>query len=258
MRGKILLKSERDLATMRAAGRLVAEALHELSCQVRPGVTTYELDRVAYLFLRERGATPSFKGYKGYPATICASVNEEVVHGIPHPRRVLREGDIVGLDLGAKLNGFHADAAVTVPVGQVSEEARRLLDVTQAALWKGLEQARASARLHDVSRAIQRHVESHGFAIVREMVGHGIGREMHEEPQVPNYVSPEHDDPILREGMTLAVEPMVNAGTGGIEVLGDKWTVVTQDRSLSAHFEHTVAVTRRGPRILTLRDEAEG
>jgi methionyl aminopeptidase len=255
MGGQIVLKSERELEAMRAAGRVVADALDELTRMVRPGVSTHDLDRFAFDFLRRRGAAPSFKGYRGYPATICASVNEEVVHGIPNPRRVLREGDIVGIDLGARLKGLHADAAVTVPVGTVSEEAQRLLEVTRAALWRGLEEARLSARLRAVSSAIQNYVESHGYAVVREMVGHGIGRQMHEGPQVPNYVSPEHDDPVLREGMTLAVEPMVNAGTAAIEVLGDNWTVVTQDRRLSAHFEHTVAITRRGPRVLTLRDE---
>jgi methionyl aminopeptidase len=255
MAGGILLKSERDLERMRAAGRVVADALYELSRRVQPGVTTHELDDFAYQFVRRRGAQPSFKGYRGYPATLCVSVNEEVVHGIPNRRRVLREGDIVGIDLGAKLRGFHADAAVTVPVGRVSEEAERLLAVTQAALWEGICRARSGGRLLEVSAAIERYVERHGFAIVRSMVGHGIGRSMHEEPQVPNYVGTGHDNPVLQEGMTLAVEPMVNAGSAEIEVLEDEWTVVTQDRRLSAHFEHTVAITARGPRILTLRDE---
>jgi methionyl aminopeptidase len=251
----VVLKSERELEAMAAAGRIVAGALHELSRRIGPGVSTYDLDCWAYDFLRRRGASPSFKGYRGYPATICASVNEEVVHGIPSRRRVLREGDIIGIDVGARLRGFHADAAVTVAVGHVSEEAGRLLEVTRGALWKGLDQARSGRRLHEISGAIQRYVESHGFTVVREMVGHGIGRAMHEEPQVPNYVSPEHDDPLLREGMTFAVEPMVNVGVPEIEVLPDQWTVRTRDRRLSAHFEHTVAVTRDGPRILTLGEE---
>jgi len=255
MSGRVRLKSGRDLEAMRAAGRVVAGALHLLEQHVRPGVTTGELDCLALDLVRQRGACPSFKGYHGFPGTICASVNEEVVHGIPDRCRVLREGDIVGIDLGAKLHGFHADAAVTLPVGQISAEARHLLEVTNTALWKGLAEARPGARLRDVSAAIQQHVEAHGLAIVREMVGHGIGRQMHEPPQVPNYVSPEHDDPVLREGMTFAVEPMVNLGTAEIEILADQWTVVTRDRCLSAHFEHTVAVTRQGPRILTLWDE---
>jgi methionyl aminopeptidase len=255
--GGAILKSERDLEAMRAAGQVVAGALHELSERISPGVSTFDLDCWAFDFLRRRGASPSFKGYRGFPATICASVNEEVVHGIPSRRRVLQEGDIIGIDVGARLRGFHADAAVTVAVGRVSEEARRLLEVTRAALWQGLEQARPGRRLHEISGAIQRHVESHGFTIVREMVGHGIGRAMHEEPQVPNYISPEHDDPLLREGMTFAVEPMVNLGAAEIEVLPDNWTVRTRDGRLSAHFEHTVAVTRDGPRILTLREEGD-
>jgi len=252
MAGKIVLKSERDLATMRQAGQLVARALEALKEKIRPGVSTAELDRFAFDFLTRFGATPSFKGYHGYPASLCVSINEEVVHCVPKPTRLLREGDIVGLDLGARLRGFHGDAALTVGVGTVDAEAQRLLEVTEAALWKGIEKVQLGNTLSDVSRAIQQHVEAHGFSVVREMVGHGIGRNLHEEPQVPNYEAPEHDNPTLREGMTLAIEPMVNAGGTEIEVMPDKWTVVTKDRSLSAHFEHTVAVTRRGPAILTL------
>jgi len=252
MAGKIVLKSERDLATMRQAGQLVARALEALKEKIRPGVNTAELDRFAFDFLTRFGATPSFKGYHGYPASLCVSINEEVVHCVPKPTRLLREGDIVGLDLGARLRGFHGDAALTVGVGSVDAEAQRLLEVTEAALWKGIEKVQVGNTLRDVSPAIQQHVEAHGFSVVREMVGHGIGRNLHEEPQVPNYEAPEHDNPTLREGMTLAIEPMVNAGGTDIEVMPDKWTVVTKDRSLSAHFEHTVAVTRRGPAILTL------
>jgi methionyl aminopeptidase len=251
MAEKIFLKSERDLRTMRAAGRIVAETLAELEAAVQPGVTTQELDRLAFAALSRRGAYPSFKGYHGYPASICASINDEVVHGIPRVERVLRQGDIIGIDLGAHYRGFHADSAITVPVGPVSEATQRLLEVTRQALWEGIEQAQVGKRLQDISAAIQAHVEGHGFSIVREMVGHGIGRSMHEEPQVPNYVSPEQANPILRESMTLAIEPMVNAGGPGIEVLPDMWTVVTADHGLSAHFEHTVAITRRGPWILT-------
>jgi methionyl aminopeptidase len=249
---KIVLKSDRDLAAMRKAGRLVAHALEALRERVRPGVSTAELDRFAYDYLTRHEAWPSFKGYHGYPASLCTSINEEVVHCIPNPARILREGDIVGLDLGARLGGFHGDAALTVAVGTVDPEVQRLLDVTQAALWKGIEQMRLGNSLQDVSGAIQQHVEANGFSIVRDMVGHGIGRSLHEEPQVPNYTAPDQKNPPLREGMTLAIEPMVNAGGTDIEVMPDMWTVLTKDRSLSAHFEHTVAVTRHGPEVLTL------
>jgi methionyl aminopeptidase len=252
MARKLVLKSERDLQIMRKAGRLVAQALEAMRERVKPGVSTAELDRFAYEFLTRHGATPSFKGYHGYPASICASINEEVVHGIPKQTRILREGDIISVDLGARLNGFHGDSAMTFAVGQVSAEAQRLLDVTLESLWKGIEQVKTSNRLWDVSGAIQRHVEANGFSVVRDMVGHGIGRSLHEEPQVPNYVASEHQNPPLREGMTLAIEPMVNAGGTEIEVMPDMWTAVTKDRSLSAHFEHTVAVSRNGPEILTL------
>ena len=252
MARKLVIKSERDLAAMRNAGRLVARALEALRAQVRPGVSTADLDRFAYEYVTRHGALPSFKGYHGYPASLCASINEEVVHCIPKPTRILREGDIVSLDLGVRLCGFHGDSALTVGVGRVPPEAQRLMDVTLEALWKGVEQMRLGNSLQDVSWAIQRHVEANGFSVVREMVGHGIGRNLHEEPQVPNYTAAEHQNPPLREGMTLAIEPMVNAGGTEIEVMPDMWTVVTKDRSLSAHFEHTVAVTRRGPEVLTL------
>jgi methionyl aminopeptidase len=249
---KIVLKSDRDLAAMRKAGRLVAQTLQSVREQVRPGVSTAELDRFAHDYVTRRGGRPSFKGYNGYPASLCTSINEEVVHCIPKPTRILRTGDIVSLDLGVRLDGFHADAAITVPVGSVPDSVQRLLDVTQESLWKGIEQTRVGNSLRDVSSAIQEHVERHGFSVVREMVGHGIGRDLHEDPQVPNYAAPDHLNPPLREGMTLAIEPMVNAGGTEIEVMGDMWTVVTKDRSLSAHFEHTVAVTRRGPEVLTM------
>jgi methionyl aminopeptidase len=252
MAGKVAIKSERDLAAMRNAGRLVARALEALKAQVRPGVSTAELDRFAYDYVTRHGAVPSFKGYHGYPASLCASINEEVVHCIPKPTRILREGDIISLDLGVRLCGFHGDSALTVAVGKIPPQAQRLMDVTLEALWKGIEQTKLGNSLQDVSWAIQRHVEANGFSVVREMVGHGIGRHLHEEPQVPNYSAPEHQNPPLREGMTLAIEPMVNAGGTEIEVMPDMWTVVTKDRSLSAHFEHTVAVTRRGPEVLTL------
>jgi methionyl aminopeptidase len=252
MAGKLVLKSDRDLAAMRRAGRLCAHALEALRERVRPGVSTAELDRFAYEYVTRHGGVPSFKGYHGYPASLCASINEEVVHCIPKPTRILREGDIVSLDLGVRIGGFHGDSALTVGVGKISPEAERLMQVTLDSLWKGIEQARLGNWLHDVAWAIQQHVEANGFAVVRDMVGHGIGRNLHEEPQVPNYTGSEIKDVPLREGMTLAIEPMVNAGGTEIEVLSDLWTVVTKDRSLSAHFEHTVAVTRRGPEVLTV------
>jgi methionyl aminopeptidase len=250
-RGRLYLKSERELKLMELSGRICAQTLAEVAAAVRPGISTLELDELAYAALARRGARPSFKNYQGYPASICASVNDEVVHGIPHRERILRQGDIVSIDLGAYHQGFHGDSALTVAVGAISEEAQRLMRVTREALWKGIEQARLGNYLQDISAAIQKHVEDQGFSIVREMVGHGVGRDMHEEPQVPNYVAPEHMNPALREGMTLAIEPMVNAGGPDIEIMSDMWTVVTKDRGLSAHFEHTVAITKRGPWVLT-------
>jgi methionyl aminopeptidase len=199
------------------------------------------------------GATPAFKGYHGYPATICASINEEVIHGIPSGRRVLQESDIISIDVGAQLDGYYGDSAITVPVGKVSEEAARLLRVTEESLYKAIEQVRPGARVSDIGHAVQRHVEAHGFSVVREFVGHGIGQRMHEEPQVPNYGEPGRG-PRLAEGMVLAIEPMVNAGRADVKVLRDGWTAVTRDTSLSAHFEHTVAVTSGDPWILTARE----
>ena len=241
---------------MRAAGRVVAQTLESLERAIVPDkTTTIELDLLAEKLLAEQGARSSFKGYRGYPNTVCIAVNEEVVHGIPG-RRVVRSGDIVGIDVGAVLDGYHADSAVTVPVGEVSEEARRLLRVAKEALFRGIAQAKAGNRLSDISHAIQEHVERHGYSVVRELVGHGIGTEMHEEPQVPNFGKPGRG-PVLQAGMTLAIEPMVNAGGFEVETLPDKWTIVTKDRSLSAHFEHTVAVGVSEPDILTLRREEE-
>ena len=229
----------------------MAAALTELAGSVVPGETTLDLDRLAEAVIRGHGAIPSFKGYKGYPNATCIAVNEEVVHGIPGPR-ALEEGDIVGIDLGAILDGYHADSAITVPVGKASPEAQRLLKVTREALFVGIRMAVDGNHLTDVSHTIQRYVESHQFSVVRELVGHGIGRAMHEEPQVPNFGKPGRG-PRLEAGMTLAIEPMVNAGGYEVETLRDGWTIVTKDRSLSAHFEHTVAVMENGPDILTLR-----
>jgi methionyl aminopeptidase len=240
---------------MREAGLVVARTLRVLAAAVRPGVTTAELDAIAEAEIRTAGATPSFKGYHGYPATICASINEEVIHGIPSGRRILNEGDVISIDVGASLDGYFGDSAVTLAVGQVSEEAATLLRVTDEALHKAIEVVRPGARISDIGHAVQHHVEAYGFSVVREFVGHGIGQRMHEEPQVPNYGEPGRG-PRLAEGMVLAIEPMVNAGKPAVKVLGDGWTAVTRDGSLSAHFEHTVAVTAGGPWILTAREVA--
>lgn len=248
----IVCKSPVELERMAAANALVARILAELASVAAPGVTTRELDALAERRIREAGARPAFKGYRGYPATLCASVNEQVVHGIPSDRRLV-EGDIVSLDMGVVLNGFYGDAAVTVGVGRISDEAARLLRVTEAALAEAIGCVRVGARVSDISHAIQRVVEGQGFSVVREFVGHGIGTQLHEEPQIPNYGAPGRG-PRLAEGMVLAIEPMVNAGRPGVKVLADGWTAVTKDGSLSAHFEHTVAVTANGPRILTVAD----
>jgi methionyl aminopeptidase len=249
----IVCRSAAELERMREAGRLVGEVLTELTAAVAPGVSTAELDEIAERRIRQAGATPAFKGYHGYPATICASINDEVIHGIPSGRRVLAAGDIISIDVGAALDGYYGDSAVTLPVGHVSEQAATLLRVTDESLYKAIEQARPGRRVSDIGHAVQRHVEAFGFSVVREFVGHGIGVRMHEEPQVPNYGEPGHG-PRLAEGMVLAIEPMVNAGKPAVKVLADGWTAVTRDTSLSAHFEHTVAVTSGEPWILTARE----
>ena len=247
----IILKSRDEIEKMRAAGQVVAVALTELSRAAVPGVTTGELDHLAEDILRSHAAIPSFLGYKGYPNATCISVNYEVVHGIPGARE-LKEGDIVGVDLGAIVGGYHGDSAMTLQIGEISAEARRLVKTTQEALYAGIRMARIGNRLGDVSNAIQKHAERQGYSVVRDLVGHGIGREMHEEPQVPNF-GPPGRGPVLEEGMTLAIEPMVSAGRHHVETLSDGWTAVTKDRSLSAHFEHTVAVRSSGPDVLTVR-----
>jgi methionyl aminopeptidase len=249
----IVCRSSAELERMRDAGRLVGEVLAELAAYVAPGVTTADLDALAEKRIAKAGATPAFKGYHGYPATICASINDEVIHGIPSGRRLLNEGDVISIDVGASLDGYYGDSAITLPVGQVSEEAATLLRVTEEALFKAIERARPGARISDIGHEVQRHVEAYGFSVVREFVGHGIGQRMHEEPQIPNYGEPGRG-PRLAEGMVLAIEPMVNAGKPAVKVLADGWTAVTRDSSLSAHFEHTVAVTADGPWILTARD----
>ena len=238
---------------MRDAGRLVGEVLAELAAAVAPGVTTADLDALAEARIARAGAAPAFKGYHGYPATICASINQEVIHGIPSGRRLLNEGDILSIDVGVSLNGYFGDSAITVPVGKVSEQAGALLRATEESLYKAIERVRPGGRISDIGHAVQQHVEANGFTVVREFVGHGIGQRMHEEPQVPNYGEPGHG-PRLAEGMVLAIEPMVNAGRAAVKVLADGWTAVTKDGSLAAHFEHTVAVTSGEPWILTARE----
>ena len=245
----IVIKSDQEVATMRQAGRIVATVLEVLKLQVRPGMKTEELDVIAATELERLGARPSFKGYRGFPANLCVSVNDEIVHGIPG-KRVLHEGDIVSLDFGAIFMGFQGDAAVTVGVGSVSPEAEQLIETTGDALKAGIAAACAGARLGDISVAIQHCAESRGYSVVREYTGHGIGREMHEEPQIPNFGLPGRG-PVLKKGMTLALEPMVNIGDWRTRLGDNHWTVFTSDGSLSAHFEHTIAVTDAEPEVLT-------
>jgi len=246
----IIIKSSREIEQLRRPNAIVAEVLQRLRKAVVAGVTTRELDQISEEVILSMGAVPAFKGYRGYPASLCASINEQVVHGIPNQRR-LKEGDIVSLDVGASLNGYFGDAAITLPVGSVDPEAQRLLEVTERALTLGIEKARKGNRLFDISHAIQGWVESQGFSVVRDFVGHGIGKSLHEEPQIPNFGSP-HQGPRLEEGMVFALEPMVNEGTYEVKILSDGWTVITADRKRSAHFEHTIAITDGDPEILTL------
>ena len=249
----ITLKSPREIDTMAAAGRIVAETLALMERSARPGVSTKQLDRQAEEFIRSHpGALPSFKGLYDFPATLCTSINTEVVHGIPSAKRVLKEGDLISVDVGVQLEGLHADSAATFPVGAVTPEAQRLLQVTQDALAAGIAQAKAGNHVGDIGHAVQQVAEAAGYSVVREMVGHGIGSSFHEEPQVPNFGKPKRGARLVA-GMTIAIEPMVNVGSAEIRTLSDKWTVVTADGSLSAHFEHTVAIAENGeqPRILT-------
>jgi len=246
----ILLKSPRELGHMRDAGRILAEVKDRLRAMVRPGVTTKQIDQDVEAFIVSRGAKSAFKGYRGYPATVCISINEEVVHGIPSPKRKLREGDIVGLDLGCIVEGYYADRAITLPVGEVTPRVQELLDVTRESLDKAIVQCRPGNRIGDVSHAVQTHCESHGFGVVRAFVGHGIGRSLHEEPQVPNFGETGTGKP-LKAGIVLDIEPMVTMGTWEVRVLEDRWTAVTQDGSWAAHFEDTIAITDNGPEVLT-------
>jgi len=247
---KIIIKSDRELAAMRQAGKIVAVALEVLKSQVRPGVKTKELDIIAAKELERLGAKSSFKGYRGFPANLCVSINDEIVHGIPG-ERILNEGDIVSLDLGAIYMDFQGDAAITVGVGEISPQARQLIETAEKSLKAGIAAAYSGARLGDISAAIQNYVESRGYSVVREYTGHGIGREMHEEPQIPNFGLPD-TGPVLKKGTTLALEPMVNAGDWRTRLGDDQWTVLTADGSLSAHFEHTIAITEAKPEVLTI------
>lgn len=245
----IVFKTPEEIAVMRESNRIIAHLFEHLEPMIQPGITTEELDREAELFIRSHNAVPAFKGYRGFPATLCTSVNEEVVHGIPGSRK-LKSGDIVSIDVGALYDGFYSDSARTFAVGSISKKAQNLMDATRDALMEGISQAVPGNHLFDISATVQNVVESAGFSVVRDFVGHGIGRAMHEEPQIPNF-GKKGTGPILREGMTLAIEPMVNMGTWKVVILNDGWTAVTADRSLSAHFEHSIAITSNGPLILS-------
>jgi methionyl aminopeptidase len=246
----IIIKSPREIEQLKRSNAIVAEVFEKLKGMIAPGVTTQELDQVAEEYILSKGGRPAFKGYRGFPATLCISINEEVVHGIPSQRR-LKEGDIISLDVGVNYLGYYGDAAITFPVGEVDPEAKRLLEVTEKALTIGIEKAKIGNRLFDISYAIQRWVESHGFSVVRDFVGHGIGKDLHEEPQIPNFGAP-HQGPRLEKGMVFALEPMVNEGTYEVRVLSDGWTVVTADGKRSAHFEHTLAITNDEAEILSI------
>ncbi|WP_010237739.1 type I methionyl aminopeptidase [Clostridium arbusti] len=250
----IIIKNNSEIDYMRQSGRVVEETLLKMEEVIRPGMTTADLDKIAEEFIRKHGAVPSFKGYYGFPASICASVNEEVVHGIPSIKKVLHEGDIISIDCGAILNGYQGDAARTLPVGKISNEAKNLIDITRKSFFKGVEKALVGNRLSDISSAIQTYAESFGYSIVRDYVGHGIGKDMHEEPEIPNFGRPGRG-PKLLHGMVLAIEPMVNGGKYYVSVQSNDWTVVTDDGSLSAHYENTVAILENGPEILTFSQQ---
>ena len=247
----IVLKTGRELNIMREACRISAGALQTAGKAVEPGVTTAEIDRLAEEYIRSQGGEPNFKNYEGYPATACISINNEVIHGIPSAKRKLRAGDIVSIDLGAKFDGYHGDNAATFACGDISEEAKRLMDATRESLYEGIKAARAGGRVGDIGHAVQSYVEARGYTVVRQFVGHGVGTHLHEAPEVPNFGTPGRGVRLM-PGMTIAIEPMVNAGAAGVEVQPDGWTVLTKDGSLSAHFEHTVAITADGPKIMTL------
>ena len=249
----VVLKTARELAIMKEACRISAGALKIAGAAVEPGITTAEIDRIAEKYILSQGAKPNFKGYSGYPATACISINNEVIHGIPSKNRVIKEGDIVSIDLGAKFEGYHGDNAATFAAGDISEEAKRLLETTQQSLYEGIAVAVAGNRIGDISSAVQRYNEDRGYSVVRDFVGHGVGTELHEAPEVPNYGKAGHGIRLV-PGMTLAIEPMINVGSYKVKTLSDGWTVLTEDGSLSAHFEHTVAITADGPKIMTVAE----
>ncbi len=246
----VQLKSKAEIEKMRSAGAIVAQVLHEIEDLVKPGATTFDLDLFAQTRTKELGAKPAFKGYHGFPGTLCVSVNEEVVHGIPSKKRILKEGDIVGIDFGVILDGWFGDSARTFPVGKISPEAAKLLEITEKSLFLGIAEANPGQNLFDIGHAVQKYVESFGYSVVREFVGHGIGKNLHEDPQVPNF-GIRGKGMVLKPGMVLAIEPMINAGKPEVRVLADGWTAVTVDKKLSAHFEHTIAITESGTEILT-------
>jgi methionyl aminopeptidase len=247
----IHLKSSKEIEIMRRANQIIAETREVLRPMIKPGVSTYDLDRVADETIRAKGAKSAFKGYRGFPATICVSINEEVVHGVPNKKRILKEGDILGLDMGTIYQGYYGDSAMTFPVGAISEEAAKLLQITEESLHLGIKEARPGARLYDIGAAVQEHAEKAGFSVVRDFVGHGIGQQLHEEPQVPNY-GQRGRGMVLQAGMVLAIEPMINAGSPDVKIKQDGWTVITKDGKLSAHFEHSIAITEKGPVILSV------
>lgn len=251
----ITIKSNREIDLMIEAGRITALAHRKVKEAIRPGISTYELDKIAEETIRACGAIPSFKGYGGFPGSICASINNVVVHGIPKKSTILKNGDIISVDIGANYKGYHGDSAMTHGVGEVSESRKKLMEVTEASLYKGLEQAKPGNRLSDISHAIEAYVLEHGYSVVKDFTGHGIGRNLHEDPAIPNYGQAGHG-PILKPGMTLAIEPMVNAGKYGVRILSDDWTTVTVDKSDSAHFEHTIVITENGYKILTIEEDS--
>jgi len=249
----MIIYCEEEISTIRKSNQIVAKILAELGRMITPGVQTKELDEYAELRVKEMNAIPAFKGYRGYPASLCTSINEEIVHGIPSSRR-LRNGDIISLDFGVLYEGYYGDAAVTYPVGEITPKAKKIIKAAEETFYKGMEQMKPGKRISDISFAIQSHVESQGFSVIRAFVGHGIGLSLHEEPQVPNF-GPPGRGPKLKSGMVLAIEPMIAMGNWDVEILDDNWTAITRDRSLSAHYEHTVAITQKGPKILSLSDE---
>lgn len=251
----ITIKSNREIDLMIEAGRITALAHRKVKEAIRPGISTYELDKIAEETIRACGAIPSFKGYGGFPGSICASINNVVVHGIPKKSTILKNGDIISVDIGANYKGYHGDSAMTHGVGEVSESRKKLMEVTEASLYKGLEQAKPGNRLSDISHAIEAYVLEHGYSVVKDFTGHGIGRNLHEDPAIPNYGQAGHG-PILKPGMTLAIEPMVNVGKYSVRILSDDWTTVTVDKSDSAHFEHTIVITENGYKILTIEEDS--